>query len=1396
MRDTTNEHDSESLAALLAEYLTRIDRGEAICRETFLAEHPNDAAALREYFADVDLIEQFAGSDAEASRVEADAMPREFGEYDLLAEIGRGGMGIVYRAKEKSTGRDVALKMLLHGWFFTSAAVARFRNEASTAAALRHPGIIPIYYVGAHQGRLFYTMPLIEGSNLAERIAEGPLDAQIAARLLLAVADAVADAHAAGIIHRDLKPANVLLDEQETPYVADFGLARRLEDEQPGITMTGDLLGTPNYMAPEQVNGHHTLVGPLADVYALGAMLYAMLVGQPPFQSASLSDTLHKICNVDPVRPRQIKRGVPRDLETICLKCLEKSPATRYQTAGELADDLRRFLAGKPLLAQPVSRIERGRRWFARNPVVGTLAVGIALALIAGSGFSLHYARQASQREQQALANLYAADMNLAQQHVRSGAVASALRLLERHRPQNRRGLAGHHRGDGRAESSEQNVPVPLSSAGWEWRHLWHQCHGELRRFEGPQGAVYSAAFSPDGRTIAAAGADHFVWLWETATGKVKHRLQGHSATVRDLTFNPDGRQLVTVGDDCVGLVWDTASGTRIATLSAPSSPPRSGEQPASESPPRPGEGLGEGHSGHKRPLTTVSFSADGRWIATSGIDEARVNLWNTSTFALVQSLDVGPTESLAFAPVGERLAIAGRDGNVRICQTDERGAWSVAATIRAHTDIIHGLGWSPDGARLATAGKDRAVKLWDAKTWRELATFGPLNESAYCVNFSPDGRRLAAAVRNEPLKVWHLDQPQTASEFFGHTALVTSIDFCPDGWRLVSASEDGTVRLWDAARSTDHDRLEGHIGKVRTVAFSPTGSILASAGAEDSSIIIWNPETGQPLRVFRSPPSGINGLAFNPDGKYLAAAEGNGHLRVWQVESGQEARDLALDSGPLSGVAWSSDGSQLAAQAINGVIRMVEANSGSVLTTWHSSKGPHGNIAFSDDGSLLLNVGEQFTRTWNVATQTLVHELQGHVAPLTNAVFNSTGTLIASSSNDHTVRIWDAVTGRHVRTLAGHGGTPLGLAFSPDGTRLASSSTDKTVKLWDVETGLELQSLDGHTAWARDVAFSPDGQHLASAGYDGTVRIWHAPNIPPPRSGEGLGEGLPADSSATREAAAFINHLSGRFSAREPLVAAIETDQTISDLVRAAAIGQAGEFLFQWTPMLAGHRAAERGNWDAAFDAFDRATRLAPGDSLHWHCLAMVSIATGRQEPYRRVCNEVLGRYRPDSRSHDLNLILSTWLLAAHSEQDLARLRPVIDAHARHFPRERLFAWLYQLRTGNIPREFLDPANPPAPRDPPEDWFVQAMAWHKAGHAAQALAAYRAGIRRVRATNPNWLGELYCEVLRREVEALLTVEPSLESDQPPGATTSLASPSDSRSGNEAPYTAELGASN
>jgi WD40 repeat protein len=1116
--------------------------------------------------------------------------------------------------------------------------------------------------------------------------------------------------------------------------------------------MTGDLLGTPNYMAPEQVNGRNSLVGPSADVYALGAMLYAMLVGQPPFQSDSVSDTLYRIGNAEPTRLRQIRRGVPRDLETICLKCLEKLPVSRYSSAAELADDLQRYLSGEPLRARPISRVERGRRWFVRNPVVGTLAIGIAVALIAGTGFSLHYARQAGLREQQALANLYAADMNLAQQHVRSGAVASALRLLERHRSQT---------GD-------------MDDQGWEWRHLWHQCHGELRRFEGPQGAIYALAVSSDGRTLASAGIDQIIWVWDVATGNVRYRLEGHTATVRDMAFI-DNQRLATVGDDGVGLIWNTATGERLATLVATDHAPGGACSRVDDTQTLATDKSPAVTNGNGRPLSTLAISADQRFLATGSNNDVGVNLWDAGSLTMLLSLDLGPVECLAFAPDNLRLALAGGDGYIRVCRRDDDGSWPIVATYRAHAEAVRDLAWSPDGTHLASAGADHVVSVWDCSSREKLASIATFKDAVYSIRFRSDGKRLAMAARNEPVKVWDFDEQRVVAELRGHTALVTAIELCPAGWRLFSSSEDGTLRLWDVAQAGDHQQLEGHLGHVRSVAFSPREDILASGGADDQAIILWNSATGQPHRLIRPPRSSVVDVAFSPDGRYLASALGYGeevgHLFIWDVEHGRATLDLELAPGPLSDLDWSPTGSQIAAHSSSsGTSWLIDARSGRQIATCSSPQGPNGSISFDGDGRLLvIGGGDDTVRVRRSNTLSPIAELRGHTAPVVKAVFNPQGTIIASSSNDHTIRLWDAATGRCLRSLTGHGGTPFGLAFSPDGKRLASSSTDQTVKLWDVATGLELQSLAGHTDWVRDVTFSTDGQLLATAAYDGTVRVWQA-------------QSSAADAGVTREAAALVDSLATRLDARDSLIAAIESDETISDAVRTAATSQAKALQFHWRSMLAGHRAAQRGDWTAAVDAFERLTTLAPDDGIHWFWLAMASLAGDRRDSYQLACEEMLRRHRREASDIEIFLVLRTWLASdAHDADELASLAPLVETYEKQSARPHMIPWLYRLRTRKNMEVRSDSSNPPPSfGPPPEGWYILAMSWLELGDRTNALAAYEAGVRECRRATTRWDAEIYRKRLQREVEQLLEEE-SVTNQAPASATSDQASSSGSR---------------
>jgi serine/threonine protein kinase len=410
------------IEAVLHEYLQALDAGKKPNPRDYLDRHPDLADDLAAFFADQAKLDQVARSMralAESATLPPSESPangvlgkvRYFGDYELLEEIAHGGMGVVYKARQVTLQRVVAVKMILAGELANQAEVDRFYTEARAAANLHHPNIVAIHEVGQHDRQHYFSMDYVAGESLAQRVARGPLPAPKAAVLVKKVAEAVAFAHVEGVIHRDLKPANILLDAQGEPHVTDFGLAKRVGQSAVGsgigvlptadcqlpadLTETGQILGTAGYMPPEQAGGRRGAVGPLSDVYSLGSVLYCLLTGRPPFQAATRLDTLLQVIQQEPVSPRQLNAAVPRDLETITLKCLEKEPTRRYRSATELAEELERFMKGEPIMARPVGRVERCWRWCRRNPQVAAALMASVASLLAGTIVSILFAMQA-----------------------------------------------------------------------------------------------------------------------------------------------------------------------------------------------------------------------------------------------------------------------------------------------------------------------------------------------------------------------------------------------------------------------------------------------------------------------------------------------------------------------------------------------------------------------------------------------------------------------------------------------------------------------------------------------------------------------------------------------------------------------------------------------------------------------------------------------------------------------------------------------------------------------------------------------------------------------------------------------------------------------------------------
>jgi eukaryotic-like serine/threonine-protein kinase len=1068
----------ERLSDILLAHIEATERGEAPDRRALLAANPDLASELAQYFADQDSFEDLAaplrlvasgsppgpagGLDAATagrdSAVDARAMAKvpSFGDYELLEEVARGGMGIVYRARQRSLGRVVALKMILAGEFASPTDLQRFKAEAEAAAELDHPHIVSIYEVGQHEGHDYFSMRYIEGGNLGEQLPRFLGDQRASGRLLVTVARAVHYAHQRQILHRDLKPANILLDARGEPYVTDFGLARRVGAEW-DLTRSGSVLGTPSYVAPEQASGGDERLSTAVDVYSLGAVLYELLTGRPPFRASSPLETLRQAAEREPERPRIANPRTNRDLERICLKCLEKDPRRRYGSAEALAEDLERWLAGEPIRARLCGPLERTVKWARRRPAVAAL-VGVStlasLALVAGLMVGVLVINE-KRREV-------------------SGALGRLGRVIERERQTGyfqtialAAPAAAANEGQ-RADALLNGCPERFRH--WEWYFLKRLCHSELLSIP-LAGEPACVAFSPDGTRLGSAsgilGRPGGVDLWEAKTGRHLSALRGHTDAVTALAFRPDGRHVASASRDGTIKVWDADSGREVRTL-----------------------------RGHRDAVLGVAYSPDGRLVASSAADGI-VKTWDAASGEAIRTLE-GSRESVwcvAFDPEGRRLAAGGGDKMVRIWDLAKTG--DPGLVLRGHAGLVRNVAFSGDGRLLATAGYDGTARLWDAATGQEALTFRGHAGYVTSAAFSPDGLRVASASVDRTVKVWSAGTGEELLTLNGHAASVWSVRFSPDGRHLASASMDGTIKLWRATDRIVDPARRDYARSVRKVAVASGGGRLAIAAGE-SAIEIWDGYGDRQVGTLVEVPARVDDLAMSADGGVVAARSPQG-LKLWDASTGRPIRSLEPPLEPGPALALSDDGRWLAGAGSAGVI-LWEVASGRGTEPLPFASGPVVELRFSTDGRrLAATAGERPARgpglvVWDLTARTEFPLPSNAAGP---CALSADGDRLAMANADAGGReavVWHLASGKTACTLRGHTGPVTALAFSPDGRRVASAGgdQDRTVKIWDSETGREVLTLPG-LASIRRLAFCGDGRRLLGVAGDGTVKLWDA---------------------------------------------------------------------------------------------------------------------------------------------------------------------------------------------------------------------------------------------------------------------------------------------------------------
>jgi WD40 repeat protein len=1002
---------------------------------------------------------------------------RYFGDYEIDRELARGGMGVVFRARQISLNRTVALKMILAGQLADANDVKRFYTEAEAAAQLDHPGIVPIFEVGQHDGQHFFSMAFVEGRSLAERLADGPMPPREAAALLLDVTRAIEYAHSRGVIHRDLKPSNILIGADGNPRVTDFGLAKRVHGDS-GLTGSGQIMGTPSYMPPEQAGGRRSEVGPAADVYALGATLYCMVTGRPPFQAATAMDTVLQVLSDEPVPLRRLNAAIPPDLETICLKCLEKEPGKRYAGAAALTEDLRRFLAGEPILARPVTRFERAVKWARRRPGISALLGLIALVTALGLGGVLWqwreavFARGVAERE----SGRAKAQTELAERESERAKAQTELaeqRLYDVRMIFVQRNWEDYH-GNLLAQGLDEQLPANQSGVdrrGFEWFHWRRKTLSGRIRLEGyPDLPFLRVQLSRDGRRIIGGGPDGAVNVWDATTGQEILRLKGHTSPITSVAYSPDGRRLASAAKDLNGpgqvKVWDAATGQEICILTA--------------------------DTGW---VDSMAFSPDGQRLA-SGNSDWELNLWDGTTGQAIHTLEPAihtlmGGRAAVFSPDGRRLAAGSILGQFKLW--DAVTGREICA-LKGPDQVIFSMVFSPDGQRLAGGGSGAGtVTVWDAATGQEIRTLKRHSSPVSSIAFTPDGRRLASASLDSAVKLWDAATGQEIRTLKGRTSPARSLAFSPDGSRLSSAGGDGTVKVWDVVTDQETLTIRAPTRGVQRVAFDPSDNFQIACGGRDGTVTLLHAATGQEIRTLKGHTGDVRDVAFSPDGSRLASASQDQTVRLWDAATGMEKCIFRGHTKSVATVAFSPDGRRLASAGADLTVKVWDAATGQEIRTLNARTIQVTSVAFSPDGKRLAASGSGTLEVWDLATghEALTTKVQGGL--LWDVAFSPDGQHLASAGSDGTVRVWDAATGRPIRTLNGHTNGVLRVIFSPDGRRIGSAGLDGSVRIWNAATGQETLTLNEHTASVMGVVFSRDGHRLAASHVDGTIKVWDA---------------------------------------------------------------------------------------------------------------------------------------------------------------------------------------------------------------------------------------------------------------------------------------------------------------
>jgi WD40 repeat protein len=1128
------------------DFVDRCTTGEAPDPAGFATAWPEPlreriAEQCRRFLAFDDLVGRQRWDDGDLVKPDG----RQFGDFVIKEELGRGGMGIVYLAHQRSLNRRVALKVMASGLTLSKRHVERFRREATAAAQLRHPGIVPVHSFTEVDGTFAFAMDYIAGRNLGEilddlRLANGPQPAHVegtlgmqpekgyvaeCALLCAQLASALAAAHGSGIAHRDIKPRNVMLDDRRQARLLDFGLAKSLDHGS--ISLSGEITGTAHYMSPEQTLAKRVPLDHRTDIFSLGVILYELLTLRRPFDGRNLQQIVYEICFKEPPPVQKLNPKVPRDLVTICQKALEKDPQNRYQTAEEFEADLQRFLRWEPVHARPAGWLSRLAKWTHRHRTETATALLLAAAGLAAAGIAWYRTAERRARSDELMGKArdergqrnYEAAIAHATEALALSSEPTVQQELELLRAEQQRMVAETNlllMSSGQALERDRELALVLALQAVD-RHDSHFARSAVldalgagyhtRRFAAGQ-QVVKAVLSADGQQVATAALDGPAALWDAATGERQFLLEGHGRAL-DLRFHPDGMHLATSHEGDGVVFWSRTTGRDVRRIA------------------------------HDGPVEIVRFDQGGARLLTFSYVNGQtgpftLQLWDGATGARVASSPTRYLEVAALSPDGRWFASCGDPASVRIWDTT---ADRELRQIADHGVRVRDLAFSPDSRLLATACSDGRARVYSVADGA-LVRRARHSKDIDTVCFDPKGERLLTGSRDQTARIWnlHLDagprgEATEETVLNGHAGTVRRAAFDPSGLYVVTACEDALVRVFDASNGAelmhyevgrpvedasfdgdggrvlivagrehallwDLDGTRGtvtlrHKSFVRTACFDSTGEHALTAG-DDECLRVWNARDGRLEATIPGLGDPVEAIDVDPHSQRVLVATHAGKVGVYTLYDRSLLNPLAGHQKTVHAARFAADGERVITCSEDGSAAVWNARDATPICRIEGLR-PVVAVDLAPDGSLLATVedGAEDARLWTVPGKQERRRIGRHAGAVRAVAFLPDGTGILTAGDDGRALLW-SLDGRLRLTF--EAGVPLHRAVfarTGDTLLLCSGAAEPVAQLWDVETGLQRLSFRGHRGEVVGGAISADGAWAMTCSKDHTAQIW-----------------------------------------------------------------------------------------------------------------------------------------------------------------------------------------------------------------------------------------------------------------------------------------------------------------